>query len=87
MDIMELRERIIGEIVEEELLYVKVEHNGSLKPMYEVEGFDKEKFEAEGSEWIVYVLDCMSMYYQKYKERIEDRVDEILREALESRGK
>jgi hypothetical protein len=79
---MDLRERIAQEIVELELFHSYMEEEGKRIPTYIVEGFDREKVEAEGSIWIVYVYDCMREYYQRHRERIEEQTNEILREAL-----
>jgi hypothetical protein len=79
---MDLRERIAQEIVELELFHTHQIEEGKRIPTYVVEGFDREKVEAEGSIWIVYVYDCIREYYQRHRERIEEEINEILREAL-----
>ena len=84
---MKIRERIAQEIVEMELFHTYIKRNGEKSPMYEELGYDKEKIEAEGSAWIVYVYDCMRDYYERNKERIEREVDEILIEALVEGGR
>lgn len=77
-----LRSRIAQEIVESELFHTHRVVEGEKIPTYVAEGFDKEKIEAEGSIYVVYVYDCMNKYYQRHKERIEGAVNDILREAL-----
>jgi hypothetical protein len=79
---MDIRGRIAQEIVELELFHTYMEEEGTKIPTYVAEGFDREKLEAEGSIWIVYVYDCMREYYQRHRERIEEQTNEILREAL-----
>lgn len=79
---MDLRSRIAQELVELELFHTYRIVEGKTLPTYVDEGFDKEKIEAEGSIWAVYVQDCISVYYQRHKERIEEVVDDILKSAL-----
>lgn len=79
---MDLREKIAQEIVELELFHTYVEEGNKRIQTYVAEGYDKEKIEAEGSIWIVYVYDCIREYYQRHQERIEELINEILREAL-----
>ena len=79
---MDLRDRIAQEIVELELFHTyRIEESKTI-PTYVSEGFDKEKIEAEGSIWVVYVYDCIREYHQRHRERIEEAVNNILREAL-----
>ena len=82
---MGIRNRIASEIAEMELLHTYVMKGKQKLYTYEIEGFDKEKIEAEGSIGIVYVQDCLSEYYQKHKERIEEEVDGVLEQALKER--
>ena len=79
---MDIREKLIEEIVEEELFHTYVETENGVVPTYIDEGFDKEMMEAEGSMYVVYVIDAMREYYQKYKSRIDDRVNKRLKDAL-----
>lgn len=79
---MSLRRRIAQGLVELELFHTHRVLEGEKIPTYVAEGFDKEKIEAEGSIYVVYVHDCMNEYYQRHKERIEKEVDEVLRGAL-----
>ena len=80
---MNIRDRIREEIIEMELFHTYVlGRDGEKIPRYVVEGYDREKIEAEGSMWIVYVWDCMRDYYEKNKERIEREIDEILRAEI-----
>ena len=80
---MNIREKIREEIVEKELFHTYVVgKNGEKIPRYVAEGYDREKIEAEGSIWIMYVWDCMRDYYEKNKERIEREIDEILRAEI-----
>jgi len=80
---MNIRDRIREKIVEMELFHTYVlGRDGEKIPRYVVEGYDREKIEAEGSMWIVYVWDCMRDYYEKNKERIEREIDEILRAEI-----
>jgi len=79
---MDLRSRIAQEIVELELFHTYRIVEDKVLPTYVDEGFDKEKIEAEGSIYVVYVQDCMSVYYQRHKEWIEEAVDNILKSAL-----
>lgn len=51
-------------------------------PTYVSEGYDREKIEAEGSTWIMYVYACMNDYYEKHKEEIDEMVNDELRNAL-----
>lgn len=77
-----VRNRIAQEITELELFHTyRIEADKTI-PTYVAEGFDKEKIEAEGSIWIVYVQDCIREYYQRHRERIEEAVNNILRGAL-----
>jgi len=79
---MGLREKIAQEIVEVELFHTYViGKNGERIPRYVIEGYDREKIEAEGSAWIVYVYDCMRDFYERHKEEIEREVDEVLKAA------
>jgi len=79
---MNLKNRIAQEIIEVELFHTyRIKENETI-PTYVDEGFDKEKIEAEGSIWIVYVEDCIREYYQRHRERIEEAINNILREAL-----
>ena len=85
---MNIREKIREEIVEKELFHTYVVgKNGEKIPRYVAEGYDREKIEAEGSIWIMYVWDCMRDYYEKNKERIEREIDEILRAEIRGDGK
>ena len=85
---MNIRDRIREEIIEMELFHTYVlGRDGEKIPRYVVEGYDREKIEAEGSMWIVYVWDCMRDYYEKNKERIEREIDEILRAEIRGDGK
>ena len=85
---MNIRDRIREEIIEKELFYTYVMGRDEEKiPRYVVEGYDREKIEAEGSMWIVYVWDCMRDYYEKNKERIEQEIDEILRAEIRGDSK
>ena len=80
---MNIRDRIREEIVEIELFHTYIMgRDGEKIPRYVAEGYDKEKIEAEGSIWIMYVWDCMRDYYEKNKERIEKDIDEILRAEI-----
>ena len=80
---MNIRDRIREEIIEMEIFHTYVlGRDGEKIPRYVVEGYDREKIEAEGSMWIVYVWDCMRDYYEKNKERIEREIDEILRAEI-----
>ena len=77
-----IREKMIEEIVEEELFHTYVETENGVVMTYIDEGFDKEMIEAEGSIYVVYVIDAMREYYQRHKSRIDERVNERLRDAL-----
>ena len=80
---MNIRDRIREEIVEMELFHTYViGKDGEKMPRYVAEGYDREKVEAEGSIWIMYVWGCMRDYYEKNKERIEREIDEILRAEI-----
>lgn len=79
---MNVRKKLVEEIVELELFNTKVETEDGMVPMYVAEGFNKEMIEAEGSTYIVYIYDTMNKYYQKHRCRIEKQVDEILKNAL-----
>ena len=80
---MNIRDRIREKIVEMELFHTYViGKDGEKMPRYVAEGYDREKIEAEGSIWIMYVWDCMRDYYEKNKERIEREIDEILRAEI-----
>lgn len=78
---MTIRDRVTQEVVEIELFHTYQIIDGKRKYTYEIEGYDKAKIEAEGSTWIVYVMDCMREYYQKNKARIDKEVTRILRSA------
>lgn len=82
---MNIREKLVEEIVEQELFHTFVVTENGEELLYVAEGFDKEKMEAEGSTWIVYVYDTMNEYYQKYKKRIDDTVDGRLVYSLSER--
>ena len=85
---MNIRDRIREEIVEIELFHTYIMgRDGEKIPRYVAEGYDKEKIEAEGSIWIMYVWDCMRDYYEKNKERIEREIDEILRAEIRGDSK
>ena len=85
---MNIRDRIREEIVEIELFHTYViGRDGEKIPRYVAEGYDREKIEAEGSIWIMYVWDCMRDYYEKNKERIEREIDEILRAEIRGNDK
>lgn len=77
---MDIRRKLAEEIVETELFYSKTTP-GDI-PVYVAEGFDQEKMEAEGSNWIVYQYDAINEYYQRHKESIEETIDDILKDAL-----
>jgi hypothetical protein len=49
---------------------------------YELAGYDKEKFESEGSTWIVYIYDCMNDYYHKNKKDIDKRARKMLLQGI-----
>jgi len=80
-----IRNRIALEITELELFHTHVMKGKKEIRTYEIEGFNKEKIEAEGSIWYVYVQDCINEYYQRHKERIDEEVDGFLKQALEER--
>jgi len=83
---MNIRDRIREEIVEIELFHTYIMgRDGEKIPRYVAEGYDREKIEAEGSIWIMYVWDCMRDYYEKNKERIERNIDEILKAEIRGR--
>jgi len=85
---MNIREKIREKIVEMELFHTYViGKDGEKIPRYVAEGYDREKIEAEGSIWIMYMWDCMRDYYEKNKERIEQEIDEILRAEIRGDGK
>lgn len=79
---MSLRERVLQRVIERELFYSFIRVDGKKVYTYELEGYDKEKIEAEGSIWIVYVYDCMRDYYEKHSEEIDSMVNDELRSAL-----
>ena len=78
---MDIRETVLNDLVEMELFHTYQIVNGKKVFTYELEGYDKEKIEAEGSTWIVYVYDCLNNYYQKNKKYFDKWVTEILRSA------
>ena len=78
-----LREDIIEKVVELELFHTHTTIHGKGIPTYVLEGFDKERIEAEGSTHIVYVYDCVRQYYLRHKEDIENSVDKALWNAIE----
>jgi len=85
---MNIRDRIREEIIEMELFHTYIMgRDGEKTPRYVAEGYDREKIEAEGSTWIMYVWDCMRDYYEKNKKRIEREIDEILRAEIRGDGK
>ena len=85
---MNIREKIREKIVEMELFHTYViGKDGEKIPRYVAEGYEREKIEAEGSIWIMYMWDCMRDYYEKNKERIEREIDEILRAEIRGDGK
>lgn len=77
---MDIRRKLAQEIVETQLFYGTATPDDI--PVYVAEGFDQEKMEEEGSDWIVYRYDAMNEYYQRHKESIEETIDDILKEAL-----
>ena len=79
---MNLRYKLIEEIVERELFYTGTETEDGVLPTYVAEGFDRDVIEAEGSGYFSYVNAAIAIYYQKYKTRINEEVDEMLKEAL-----
>jgi hypothetical protein len=74
-----IREQVIEEIVNMDLFHTYQIIKGEKVPTYVIEGYDKEKMEAEGSIWIVYVYWAMSDYYQKHKDEIDKEANRILR--------
>lgn len=73
------RDKVIEDIIDVELFHsYTIGKDGEKIPTYVSEGFDKEKIEAEGSIWIVYVYDCMREYYQRNKRRIDKEARRIL---------
>jgi len=85
---MNIRDRIREEIIGMELFHTYViGKDGEKMPRYVAEGYDREKVEAEGSIWIMYVWNCMRDYYEKNKERIEREIDEILRAEIRGDSK
>ena len=85
---MNIRDRIREEITGMELFHTYViGKDGEKMPRYVAEGYDREKVEAEGSIWIMYVWNCMRDYYEKNKERIEREIDEILRAEIRGDSK
>jgi len=82
---MSIRDKVREEVVDMELFHTyTLDKNEQKIYRYEMEGYDKEKIETEGSSRIVYVMDCRNDYYNKHKKEIEETVDEILRNALNS---
>ena len=73
-----IKESVIEEIVDIELFHTYTIQNGKKINCYETEGFDKDKIEAEGSTWIVYVMDCMNEYYHRHKDRIDSEARDII---------
>ena len=76
------REQVLNDLVELELLHTYQMINGKKIYTYEFEGYDKDKFESEGSIWIVYIYDCMSEYYHKNKEYFDKWVNEVLLDSI-----
>lgn len=79
-----LRNTILKDIIEMELfLGYTLDEKGNKVYTYESEWpDDKEKFETEGSTWIVFIYDCYNEYYQRNKERLEQEVNNVLKYAL-----
>ena len=80
---MSLRDKLVEEIVEQELFHTYTETEDGVLSTYVAEGFDEEMMKAEGSGHFSYVHVAMGKYYQKYKSRINELVDEMLKEALD----
>lgn len=78
---MSIREQVLNDLVEMELFHTYQIINGKKVFTYEIEGYDKEKIEAEGSIWIVYVYDCLSEYYHKNKEYFDNWTTDVLRSS------
>ena len=70
---MNIRQQVLNDLIELELFHTYQIINGTKKYTYEVEGYDKDKIESEGSIWIVYIYDCMREYYQKLCQRIKQK--------------
>lgn len=79
-----IRGKILNDIVEIEFFHTyTIDKAGNRVYTYEAEyPNDKDKFEAEGSTWIVFIYDCLSEYYHRNKEHFDDAVDKILRKAI-----
>ena len=80
---MTIREQILSDLVRAELFYGYQIVDGKKVPTYVAAGYDKEKIEAEGSIWMVYVYDCMADYYKKHKKHFHKLVEQILLKELE----
>jgi len=79
---MSIRNKVLEDLIELELFHTYQIIKGKKVYTYELEGYDKEKIEAEGSTWIVYVYDCMNDYYNKNKEYFDNWVNECLLSAV-----
>ena len=75
---MKIREEILEDLIELELFNTYCVVNDEKVYTYEIEGYDKEKIESEGSIWIVYTYDCMNDYYSRNKDYFDEWVNEVL---------
>lgn len=75
---MNIRDQVLNDLIELELFNTYQLIDNKKVYIYEVEGYDKQKIESEGSTWIVYIYDCMREYYQKNKLYFDKWVNEVL---------
>jgi hypothetical protein len=82
---MNIRQQVLQELIELELFHTYQIINGKEVFTYELEGYDKEKIECEGSTWIVYVYDCINDYYHKNKKYFDSWTSECFQNAARSK--
>ncbi len=80
---MKIKEQILNEIVPLELFHTYQLVNNKKVYTYELEGYDKEKIESEGSIWIVYIYDCINEFYHKNKAYFDKCIIDILKQEID----